>query len=253
MKLDKKLKPISRTTLADEIFSQFLELIINRELSPGERLPSERELADKLGVGRSSVREALRALSAMGLLDARPGEGTFVTESPALFFLSPFILREHINSENASEVMEARLVLEVRLVVWATERGNVEEKDLIRQCFDNMLNTKSDFERSSTKDQDFREAIVQEDWEFHEAIAQAAGNSYLFQMFLMIRYLIRDWMFRPSHDYLYDYFSVALQEHQEILNAIQAGEAAAAGTAMQEHLEKAVERLSKTFQSSSDN
>ena len=247
MELTEKLKPISRTTLADEIFEQFLELIINRELAPGERLPPERELSERLGVGRSSIREALRALSAIGLLDARPGEGTFVTRSPALFFLSPFILRERITKENVPKVMEARLVLEVKLAASAAERGSKEEKDLIRQYFNNMVSTRDNSQRSATEDQTFREAIVQEDWSFHEAIAQAAHNSYLFQMFLMTRYLLQEWMLKPPSDYIYDYFSASLPEHQEIVDAIQAGDVDAAGGAMQKHLQKAEKRLLKVF------
>jgi len=236
MEISEKLKPISRVTLADEIFNQVLELIINRELSPGEKLPSERDLSDKLGVGRSSVREALRALATIGLLDTRPGEGTFVTKSPTLFFLSPFILREHITKENVSKIMEARLVLEVKLAAFAAERGTKEEKDLIRQCFDNMIAAKDDYER-----------CLMEDWRFHEAIAQAANNSYLFQMFLMTRHLVQEWMYKPPQEHIYDYIRPSWEEHRKILDSIQAGDVSAAGIAMQKHLENAIERLLKVL------
>jgi len=245
MELDKKLKPISRTTLADEIFEQFLELIINRELDPGDKLPTERELAEKLGVGRSSVREALRALSAIGLLEARPGDGTFVTKSPTLFFLSPFILRGHITKENLPDVIEARLLIEVKLASLAAERGSKDEKALIQQYFDKMVNTKDSRQHSMMSDQALRQEIVQEDWNFHQAIAQAANNPYLFQMFLMTRYLIQEWVLKPSSGYIYNYFGAAVPEHQEIVAAIQAADADSARRAMQKHLENAEIRLLK--------
>ena len=155
---DGKIKPVSRTTLVDEIFEQFLTLIINGDLAPGEKLPPERELAEKLGVGRPSTREALRALSMMGVLDARPGEGTFVTNAPIESFLSPFILSMRITKENSLEIIEARTTLELKLATLAAERASQEDKDLIRQRFDNMLINIDHFER----------ALI-EDWHWHWA------------------------------------------------------------------------------------
>ena len=240
MGIDEILRPISRTTLAGEIFERILGLIMDGKLAPGEKLPPERELAEKLGVGRASVREALRALSMLGALDARPGPGggTFVNGGATDFFLSPFILRESITNENASELMEARLILEATAAGLAAERGSKKEKDLIRQCFDNMVSAKDDPERS-----------VEEDWCFHRAIVQAAHNLYLLRIFVMIGYLIREWIsMSKSYDEDISYtMRVRIQGHQGILNAIEAGEANAARGAMERHLKKAVERLLKNI------
>ena len=75
------MKPVSRTSLSDEIVQQITALISREVLKPGERLPSERELCKRFGVGRTSLREALRSLAVMGILDGRVGEGTFVSSS----------------------------------------------------------------------------------------------------------------------------------------------------------------------------
>lgn len=218
-------EPIPRTTLVSEILERFLGLIISGELPPGQKLPPERELADKLGVGRSSLREALRALSMIGAIEARPGPsgGTFVTESSARFFLTPFILREHVTEKNIWELMEVRLTIEEKSAALAAERGRKKDKDLIRQCFDRCVSTKDEFER-----------YVEEDWHFHEAIAQAAHNSYLLQTLLMIGYLVRDCMSQSVDS---NSISNSIQGHQELLDAIQARKADAARIAMQKHLE----------------
>jgi GntR family transcriptional repressor for pyruvate dehydrogenase complex len=76
-----EMRPVTRTSLSDEIVAQITELISREVLKPGDRLPSERELCKKFGVGRTSLREALRSLAVMGILDGRVGEGTFVSHS----------------------------------------------------------------------------------------------------------------------------------------------------------------------------
>lgn len=242
MKLDGSLRPVSRTTLADDIFNQLLRLMDNGKLIPGEKLPPERELAEKFGVGRSTVREALRALSMIGILEAQPGNGTFVVESPVSSFLSPFILGDDVAKENVPHLMEARLFLEVKLAALATERGSDEERSLIQQCFDDMLDSEDDPTR-----------YLSENWNFHRAIGQAAHNSYLFQMFLMLRYLVQQWVNQPVSKYLSLVsekrdLSLISQEHKMILDAILGRDVDAARRAMQDHLEKSGKRLLEYIQ-----
>src|SRR5262245_7396404 len=80
-----KVTPVTRTSLSDEIVQQIVDLISQKVLKPGERLPSERDLCKQFGVGRTSLREALRSLTVMGILDVRLGEGTFVSEGTAKY------------------------------------------------------------------------------------------------------------------------------------------------------------------------
>ena len=75
------MRPVHRTSVSDEIVAQITDLIAREVLKPGDRLPAERELCKRFGVGRSSLREALRSLAMMGILDGRVGEGTFVCDN----------------------------------------------------------------------------------------------------------------------------------------------------------------------------
>jgi GntR family transcriptional regulator, transcriptional repressor for pyruvate dehydrogenase complex len=77
-RIESKIKPITKTSIGDEIVDQIMSLIAKGDLKPGQRLPSERELCKNFGAGRSSLREALRCLCIVGVLDARVGEGTSV-------------------------------------------------------------------------------------------------------------------------------------------------------------------------------
>ena len=76
-----EVSPIRRTSLSDKIIEQIINLISRKVLKPGQRLPSEKDLCKRFGVGRTSIREALRSLAVMGILDGRVGEGTFVSKN----------------------------------------------------------------------------------------------------------------------------------------------------------------------------
>src|SRR6202789_3624556 len=77
-RIESKIKPVVKTSISDEIVDQIISLISKGDLKPGQRLPSERELCKTFGAGRSSLREALRCLSIVGVLNARVGEGTSI-------------------------------------------------------------------------------------------------------------------------------------------------------------------------------
>ena len=81
-----EVSPIRRTSLSDKIIEQIIDLISRKVLKPGQRLPSEKDLCKRFGVGRTSIREALRSLAVMGILDGRVGEGTFVSKNNQRYF-----------------------------------------------------------------------------------------------------------------------------------------------------------------------
>src|SRR5438309_4641619 len=106
------LKPISRLSLSDEIVEQIIDLISRGILRPGERMPSEKQLCLQFGVGRTSVREALRSLSAMGVLETRMGEGTFVAEDAGRSLERSFQWGLLMNRKTVEDLVETRLMLE---------------------------------------------------------------------------------------------------------------------------------------------
>src|SRR2546425_12269276 len=106
------LKPISPLSLSDEIVEQIIDLISRGILRPGDRIPSEKQLCQQFGVGRTSVREALRSLSVMGVLESHMGAGAFVAGDGSRFLERSFQWGLALNPKIAEDLVETRLMLE---------------------------------------------------------------------------------------------------------------------------------------------
>ena len=120
------MRPVQRTSVSDEIIAQIMDLIERNVLKPGDRLPPERELCKRFQVGRSSLREALRSLSMMGLLDGRVGEGTFVCDKGQYVERAlqwGFLL----DGKKLQDLSETRMMLESQNAYLAAERATAED------------------------------------------------------------------------------------------------------------------------------
>src|SRR5689334_607844 len=122
-----ELGPIKSTRIYEEIVRQVKQLIAEGRFKSGDRLPPERELAEKFVVSRTSVREALRALESLGLIDIRPGEGTFVREVSVESLVEPLALVMVSQREALAELFEARQMIEPALAALAARRATPEE------------------------------------------------------------------------------------------------------------------------------
>ena len=115
------LKPISKASLYEEAARQLQSAIEAGQWPPGTRMPSERELAQMLGIGRSSLREAMRVLEAMDLVEIRPGEGTFVR--PERHPITDPSVRALLQDERVADAYEVRELLDMQIVTLAVELG----------------------------------------------------------------------------------------------------------------------------------
>src|ERR1035438_2073474 len=120
-------KPIERPTLAASAFVPLLSYVVNGEWKAGDRIPPERELCQQLGIARTSLREALKAMELVGMLDSRVGDGTFVC--PRSEFLSRPLLWAFTGTDNEElqEIMEARMIIEENLASLAAKRATSEQ------------------------------------------------------------------------------------------------------------------------------
>jgi GntR family transcriptional regulator, transcriptional repressor for pyruvate dehydrogenase complex len=122
-----QLKPVERNTLVESVFQQLLASIKDGSLAPGDRLPSERELMKSLKVGRSTVREALRSLAIMNLVDMRPGQGSFVKEMSLRSVINPAMLATLMDRNLTTDLLELRKMIEEPAVELAANRATAEE------------------------------------------------------------------------------------------------------------------------------
>src|ERR1700677_4171486 len=132
------LTTVIRTTLTADICRKMVSHLIRGVWNEGEKIPAERELCQTLGVGRASLREALKALEIMGMIETRLGDGTYVCKRSD-FFSRPLLWAIASSSEaDARELIEARTLIEVELAGLAAERGTLEDLRLIREQLSTM-------------------------------------------------------------------------------------------------------------------
>lgn len=207
-----------------QVRDRLLDLIKSGEIDPDGRLPTERALADSLGVGRRFVRQALDALEAEGLVWRKQGKGTFAGQ-PA----DPIgDLAARITGEtNALEVMEARLCIEPELAALCAKRMNLQEVARLRTLAQRQLKAAD------------AQAIELWDGSLHRLIAQCAGNRPLLMAFSLLDKIRSnpDWVTLRANSRDRASLQVTHNEHLAIIDAIAAGHADVARTAMQDHLE----------------
>ncbi len=225
-----------KVTIVESIIEQIVQQIRDGHLKPGDRLPSARQLIDMLGVSRSSVREALQGLSAMGLIEIRPGEGTIVREIRPDFILIQDIGKysSDLQKETRQYLIQARYVFEQGIIALAIENLNAKSVNLIQNALKKYEESdQNDFENFNWTMHD----------ELHLAIAQATGNPFLVQILnnllgiLPKSMLDKEWLRMSA-----DMYKVASEQerntHLELAKAILNRDLPTAQQCLQKHYEQ---------------
>lgn len=221
-------KPLRLSSLNVRIRGQILDFLADSSLQPGARLPSERELAVRLGVSRPSVREAIKSLEAEGRLDVRHGNGVFVVSS------TEDALRHSMRRRrtDVDEVYAMREVLEVPAARWAAQRGDPAGVAGIQGAHDALL-------EASRRDPVDLDELQLLDAAFHQSIVAAAGNHFLEQtQGVLAEILVRGMTTTLS---VPGRLEASRTDHRAILDAILAGDGRRAGAAARAHV-RAVRR-----------
>jgi GntR family transcriptional repressor for pyruvate dehydrogenase complex len=228
-----RIRPVSKTSISDEIVEQIMGLIESGELQPGQRLPSERDLCVQFGAGRSSLREALRCLSIVGVLHARVGEGTSVAVDSGKFLGKILQWRLITEQQNIENLMQVRIALEGLTAANVAVHGTAEDLRLLKTHLDKM--------RAALND---RKRFTELDLEFHIALAKASGNSLAMDLISMIRGQLARALSRVL--VLPNARPLSLEEHLLIVKNIRVRDPEGARNAMDIHLHAALERYRNT-------
>jgi GntR family transcriptional repressor for pyruvate dehydrogenase complex len=228
-----KFAAVERTFLAQEIAQKFLRLLQEGELEAGEKLPRERELASLLGVGRASLREALRALQLMNVIEVRPGEGIYVSSLRAEQLAEPLRLLLLLQDVTYLEVLEARRCIEPAIAALAAERISEEELSHLNSCLSKA--------RGCVEDPD---GFLKADLELHSIIVEASRNPLLIGIMASISSLGPATRQRTA--YLEGVRDRVLRSHAEIVDAIGRHDAQASWKAMEDHISHIEEALRRT-------
>ncbi|MFD1716706.1 FadR/GntR family transcriptional regulator [Georgenia deserti] len=220
-------KSLGHENVSSRIVTQVRELVRTNQLSPGDRLPSERELAALLGVSRPSLREALKLLQAQGVLEIRHGHGVFVSEPRAAASLRAALIREDIGVD---ELFAMREVLELPAAAWAAERQNTEALAALEEAHAELD------AYSYTEDLDY-ERLRELDAAFHLSIVAASGNRFLRQTTIILHEILAAGMQTTLR--VPGRVEKSREDHRRILEAILAGDVAGAREAAQAHVRAA--------------
>lgn len=222
------IEPINNKKMYEKIADALMAMIRSGELKPGDRVAPVGDLAAQFGVGRSAVREALSALRAMGLIDMRQGEGTYIRSfSPETFskYLSTGILMEE---RDIDDLLDVRELLESEAARRAATSNNSVLIQEIFKALDSMKEVKEDASLGE-----------EADLAFHLAVARASGNRLLAQLMASVSEAIAELMRETRRIWIYSQDSAIkkmYQEHRMIVDAIAEGVPDRAGQAMLDHL-----------------
>jgi len=231
--LKSEFESIRRNKVYEEVARQ-LERMILKKLHPGDKLPSERELSETLGVSRSSIRDAIRSLELVGLVEPRQGSGTVVREISADTLMNPLASVLRHKMELVGELLDFRKMLEPPLAARAATHASEEELSEMEE----ILRRQESKLRSG-------ELAVEEDSEFHYAIAMASGNSVVLKVLDILMDLLRDTRERSLQ--LEGRPQKSLAGHRKILAAIKKRDAEGAKAAMRRHIEDVEEIVLNEF------
>jgi GntR family transcriptional repressor for pyruvate dehydrogenase complex len=231
------LQPIKRTKVYEAAMSQLLALIEDGTYSKGDRLPTERELTEVLGISRASVRQALAGLAALGLIESRPGDGSYVT--------SGFDERWQVDVASALETLEGRRAIETETARLAALRRTEEDVKVLRSVLDVM-------------EEEVAEGVhpIDTDREFHRAVARSAHSEFLEQAMEVLAeqmsgpewHRMKIWGLRGPEQ-----TARIMRQHRAILEAIADQDPQNAQAIMREHIDTIIEDVHAAEQAKTSN
>jgi len=220
---DFKSKSFKRPKLSDSVFEEFLTMLRDGRLEPGQRLPAERDLAESFGVSRATVRDAVQRLALLGYLDVRQGDGTLVTSPDEKAIARPFRSLLLAEPHLVWDLLEFRRMLEPEAARFAAQRRSDDDLATLHSSLERQAAL---VERGAS--------LASEDEVFHRTIIAAAHNAVVMRVLETMRVLLATLRtnvlagVEPS---------LTLHHHQTIVAAIRSGDDTAAYDAMSVHLD----------------
>lgn len=209
------------------VAEKIVELISSSGLQPGDRLPTEQKLGEQLGVSRGIVREAIKSLTATGLVAARKGVGIYVAGRPRLIAMPALHLSMTVDPEHIQALFNFRCMQEMLAARLATERITLTElRDLEKTLADNQRYAEAEN----------WDLFIESDDAFHRSIAEAAHNPFLVETVVEVLYLQR-WAIKFTTGGAPGSLLKSVEQHQAIFTALKNGQAEEAAQQVQLHID----------------
>lgn len=219
--------PIRSTKVYEQVIDQIKDMIDKGTLKKGDKLPSERDLVQQLEVSRASIREALRALEVIGLIECRQGQGNYIKANFQDNLFEPLSIMFMLEGSKPDDIWELRKIMEVEAAGLASKRITREQLDELREIVESFMNC---------KDEDIDAKI---DNEFHYKIAECSGNILIYNILRTVSTLV-DHFIKDARKLILAHEGnkeILFQQHKEIYLAMEKHSSADARKAMREHLD----------------
>jgi GntR family transcriptional repressor for pyruvate dehydrogenase complex len=238
-KLGSLMDPVPNESVVDQIINRVTDAIISGELQPGQKMPTENSLSEAMNVGRNSVREAIKVLEAMGVLNIRRPEGTFVAEGFSDRMLNPMIYGLILEGGSSPAMIELRRLFDVGILKLAIEKAS--EKDIKR-----ISETLTDLRKVVQKQHPDKNEILDADIMFHRALELTIQNPLVNKIGIVIERLSCPTRARAIEQFIQNgELNELLEMHEQMLNVVIERNEAAVGHIIDQHYKYWKEELHK--------
>ncbi len=223
--------PVKNKKVYQLIVEQIQEMILAGELQAGDKLPSERDMAETFEASRSSIREAVRSLEILGIIESRQGEGNYIRGASGTQWLEPLSVMFKLNGGTFDEILEMRQILECEAARLAAERIDEDQKKALSSLVESIKGTQNEEERAKF------------DRAFHLLIAEASRNILITSVIGAINAILKNFIeeARESVNVWANDPGVLTAQHQKVCDAILKGDGDAAAKEMCIHFEFVVD------------
>lgn len=233
------IRPIIRKNISDIVFTEMLDMIVSGQWKLGTKIPSENVLKDQFQISRNSVRQIIHRLSALGLLESRQGEGTFVKKVDSSFYLNVIIPSVFLGANNTLKIIEYQKSIQIECVKLACSRCTNEQVDQLFQLIQNMRDYST-----------VHEKYLENDIAYHVLIADMTFN----ELFIKSMEVLRLLLFHSLKKIVDKYdSSVSIDFHDRIARAVQARDSVSAARLMEDHMVDVISKLSNIMQDEDKN
>jgi GntR family transcriptional repressor for pyruvate dehydrogenase complex len=230
MKFDNE--PVKRPNLSDSLVERLMKMIRSESYQPGDRLPPIVEMTQRFGVGHPTLREALRKLEAIGVVEIKHGSGVYIKRDQDMLLVSNPMFGGQFSKKLMLDLLDARMLIEVKTAAMAAVLATKEHLERMTELMD-----------KAGQHLDNDTVLSPTNQAFHCVIADASGNTVLAQLLDVLMNLFKD-----EHRMILNIYGERAKDHQEhrsILEAIRCKDAALAGERMKVHLDGVREVLQR--------
>lgn len=220
------VKQIKSRNIPRKVVEQIKNNIMNHELKPGDRLPSERELAEIFDVSRTSIREALRSLEIIGIIKTVWGDGSYVSDDIEDSLSESIDVLFSLSGHNHEQVFQLRRAVEVETISLAAKKAVKEDVERLKCLFDKIENADNPM-----KSADF-------DNKFHNEIARISGNLFFTNLLKSVSNIMLSFILSARENIIFNkHMPIISQQHMRMITAIEKNDESSARKVMLQHLE----------------